>query len=211
MENALVSLVVGSDGSIVIALSLVATIAIVSAVFLFVVLKLVPRGALKDYRVEEVTLNVRGQQIKFIPNADDRLIAYKTWVEIKTRKLGVPFTDDDVVSEVFDSWYEFFGVCRQLLKTFPIQKINHNGGQGIIDNLLSLLNDELRPHLNRWQAEYRKWFREELQKEASKGKSPQIIQQSFPDYDQMMSDLKSVNAEMISFANDLEKIFRRET
>jgi len=211
IENTLASITVAADGTLVIDISVAVYAFVIVGIVLFVVFRLITRGFFKDLFLDEVSLNFRGQEVRFRPNADDRIIAYKTWVEIKTRKLGVVYTEKDVLSEIYDSWYAFFGVSRELLKTFPIQKINHAGGRQTIDILLSILNDELRPHLNSWHARYRKWLLEELEKDVSNGKSPQEIQRAFPEYEQLVFELKLVNSEMINFASELEKIFRRES
>ena len=57
----------------------------------------------------------------------DQEIAYKIWVELSTRKIGIPFEKEyDIIIEIYDSWYEFFKITRDLLKEIPVNKISHS-------------------------------------------------------------------------------------
>ena len=38
-------------------------------------------------------------------------------MELSTRKIAIPFDiENDVIDEVYDSWYNFFSTARELLK-----------------------------------------------------------------------------------------------
>lgn len=68
-------------------------------------------------------LNIHGQKIKLKPNNVTVSVAYKLWVEINTRKIGQEIDySNDVIEEVYNSWYEFFKVTRELLKEIPAAK-----------------------------------------------------------------------------------------
>ena len=59
--------------------------------------------------VSEVNLGIGQNTIKFKYNRKDQEIAYKIWVELNTRKIGLEFERDyDVIVEVYNSWYSFF-------------------------------------------------------------------------------------------------------
>ena len=51
-------------------------------------------------------------------------VRIELWVELNTRKIGLEFDqENDVIVEVYDSWYEYFRVARELIKDLPIEKI----------------------------------------------------------------------------------------
>lgn len=152
------------------------------------------RFKVKNYVIDEVRLGIGKSSISFKPNHDDRKIAYKLWVELSTRKLGLPIDlEEDVIVEVYNSWYAFFGVARELLKEFPISKLDNNNDKDLIEITLELLNDVLRDHLTTWQAKYRKWYSEELKKPNNLGLSPQEIQKNFGNFNELSRSLLEIN------------------
>ena len=116
------------------------------------------------------------------------------WVELNTRKIGLEFDQkNDVIHEVYNSWYAFFTIARDLLKDIPATRLPYS--TELITLTTKVLNDGLRPHLTVWQAKYRKWYG--LQKEDTR--SPQEIQKDFPEYDSLVSDLLQTNSRMIEY------------
>ena len=69
--------------------------------------------------------------------------------------------------------------------------------------ILKILNEELRGHLTKWQARFRKWYKEN---ENIIGEDPQEIQKKYPQYKELVKDLKRVNNNMIIFTEELDKI-----
>lgn len=128
-------------------------------------------------------------------------IAYQLWVELITRKIAIPIEDDDVIVEVYDSWYAAFSSIRDLLKTVPGKCLDD--ASDLIDITAKVLNEGLRPHLTKWQAKYRTWYDCETKDSTD---DPQIIQKQFPEYDELLSDLKKTNQNIINFANKLHEI-----
>lgn len=152
------------------------------------------RFKIKNYDINEVKLGIGVNTISFKPNYDDRKIAYKLWVELSTRKMGLPIDfNEDVIVEVYNSWYAFFGVARDLLKEFPISKLNNDNDKDLIEITMELLNDVLRVHLTTWQAKYRKWYAEELKKSDNLGRSPQEIQRNYENYNKLKEDMLKIN------------------
>ena len=46
------------------------------------------------------------QKLKIKPNYQTKQVAYKLWVEVNTRKLGLPIDENnDVILEIYNSWY----------------------------------------------------------------------------------------------------------
>lgn len=161
-----------------------------------------------EVTIEEMKLGIGENTIKFIPNNKDKEIAYKLWVELSTRKIGIPINEEyDVIYEIYNSWYDFFGITRELLKEYPISKINNESSIKIIFITEKILNQELRNHLTEWQAKFRRWYEIELEKE--KGNNmicPQKIQKEYPEYNVLLDDLKETNEHLINYKNVLYEI-----
>ena len=141
-------------------------------------------------------------------NRETQRIAFAAYAEIATRKVGLPFEEDyDVISEVYDSWYQMFGIIRELIKSIPAHHIaNSKDTKNLVAALMYVLNQGLRPHLTCWQAKYRKWYGRELSLEENNQLSPQEIQQRFPEYKKLTNDLKTTNRKLGDFAHKLQEI-----
>ncbi|WP_123040156.1 hypothetical protein [Cohnella candidum] len=133
-------------------------------------------------------------------------IAWKLYVQLSTRKASIPLDDNDIISEVYDSWYQLFTTTREYLIEMPAKDIEENeNAQKIIALALDVINKGLRPHLTEWQGKYRKWYNEAIQKEEFKGKSPQEIQKKYPHYNELIDDMKIVNTELLKYATQLKR------
>jgi hypothetical protein len=144
------------------------------------------------------------------PDTETRRVAHQAWVEIKSRKVGLPFEEGfDVIIEVYDSWYQLFGVLRDLAKSIPADRLQDcEDTRNLVSLLMRSLNEGLRPHLTKWQAKFRRWYETALASEDNKGKSPQEIQRLYPGYGELVADLCKVSAEFVQFADSLEKIVK---
>lgn len=160
-----------------------------------------------DTEISEEKLGIGSNYIKFKPNKKDKEIAYKLWVELYTRKLGIPLDmENDVIYEVYNSWYEFFRISRNLLKEFPMSKLNNKNSTVIINITIRILNGDLRNHLTKWQAKFRRWYELELENNKESSLSPQDIQKKFPEYNELVKDMKTVNSALVNYVNILHKI-----
>lgn len=173
---------------------IVATIVVVIAIL--ITKKLSRRLAYHSIDVDEVSLGIGNSNIKLKYNKKDQEIAYKLWVELNTRKIGLPYDEDyDVIVEVYNSWYDFFKIARELLKDVPPSRLPFS--TKLITVTTDVLNEGLRPHLTKWQAKYRKWY----DKSSEDPRSPQEIQRDFPEYEELLSDLLTTNKHMIEYKN----------
>lgn len=69
-----------------------------------------------DWEIDEAEIGIGSGKLKLKPNNIDRQIAYSIWVELSTRKIGLQIDpEDDVIAEIYDSWYAFFSVTRELI------------------------------------------------------------------------------------------------
>lgn len=74
----------------------------------------------KNIEIDSAEIGIQGQKITIKPNYINIEIAYKIWVELSTRKVGLPIDfENDVIVEVYKSWYQFFGITRELIKALP--------------------------------------------------------------------------------------------
>ena len=63
-----------------------------------------PKMLKGDIDVNEVELGIGNNKIKIKRNYQTVQIAYKLWVELNTRKLGIKIDEEnDVISEIYDS------------------------------------------------------------------------------------------------------------
>ena len=148
-----------------------------------------------DFEIDTTELGFGDHKVSFKPNNIDRQIAYSIWVELSTRKLGLPIDlDDDVIVEIYDSWYAFFGVTRDLIKDIPVTKFRKDSTRKIVNVSIEILNSGLRPHLTKWQARFRHWYGIEVKSKPDI--CPQDIQKSFPEYDALSADILKVNGRL---------------
>lgn len=175
--------------------------AIVLAAFGVVVWRLCKHLPLyQSLQIDQAELGIGGSKIKLTPNWIDRQIAYKIWVELSTRKIGLPIDlDHDVIVEVYDSWHTFFQVTRELIKDVPVSKFRRHDTEQIVRISIGVLNDGLRPHLTTWQARFRRWYDYELNAESAVGLAPQEIQRAFGKYTELSEDLIRVNGRLMAY------------
>ena len=166
----------------------------------------------RSVEIDQIELGIGDQKVTIKPNLVDMQIAYKLWVEISTRKIGLPIDyNNDVIVEVYDSWYEFFKITRELIKEIPISKIDRSKDtRQLVEMAIAVLNQGLRPHLTTWQAKFRRWYESELENKKSKISSPQDIQKKYKHYAALKTDMEQVNKRLIKYRSKLERIFKDE-
>lgn len=173
---------------------------------IFIVFKFYSKNKTSEWEVDEARLGIGKNSLKLKPNRDDKQIAYKVWVELNTRKIGLEIDEhNDVLVEVYNSWYEFFKITRELLKEIPAHKLQREDTKKLVKLTMDILNYELRPHLTRWQAKYRMWYEHQLKDETS-GKPPQDIQATYPYFSELVADMKNVNKSLIYYKYKLAEM-----
>lgn len=167
---------------------------------------------LSEIVVDEVELGIgTNSNVKLKYDNSDRQIAYKLWVELTTRKIGLKFEDGlDVISEVYDSWYKFFYIARELLKEIPVDKIQEDEKTSLVQVTIQILNKCIRPHLTKWQAKYRKWYTYELENNQKNNISPQEIQKRYEHYDELVAEILEVNKKIEKYSEVLYKISKNK-
>ncbi len=165
------------------------------------------RGRFSHWRVEEAQIDLgRIGHVKIKPSTDDIQIAHRAWIELVTRKAGLAFDkQDDVITEIYDSWYTLFTCMRDLAKEVPADRVrSHEDTRKLLDLLVDALNRGLRPHLTKWQARFRRWYLTRL--DEFPAKSPQQIQKEFPEYEALVSDLEVVNQQLVEYAQFIKRL-----
>ena len=162
----------------------------------------------KAYEIDEAVIGIGDQKVKIKPNYQDMQIAYKLWVELSTRKIGLEIDlDNDVIKEIYDSWYEFFKLTRELIKDIPVSKIRKDEStKELVRIAIEVLNEGLRPHLTKWQARFRRWYNTEIEREENKNLSPQEIQKKYPEYENLTKEMIEVNHQLIEYRKILRQL-----
>ncbi len=135
-------------------------------------------------------------------------VAYQLWVEMTTRKIGLPINlHHDLASEIYDSWYSFFREARSLLKAVPLHR-NPNccAMRQLVRLSHAVLNDGLRPHLEQWQGKFRHWQKGGGDGAQGPGLTPQQAQALFPEWPQLSGDLLAANRKLIGYLGELEAL-----
>ena len=161
--------------------------------------------------IAETQIGKGEQNLSCRPNRIDRQIAYAIWIEASTRKVGLPIDfKDDVIVEVYDSWYKFFGVIRELIKQIPACNLNRDCTKMVLEPSVDVLKLGLRPHLTRGQARFRFWYDNELRKhnigKNEQALDPQTLQARFPDYEELKADMRKVNAMLIAYKDKMHEL-----
>lgn len=185
----------------------IALIVLCSLGFIFWTRRL--RGGLRRYDVVKYTLKAANiGEIEVVPNTDSVRIAYQAWVELKTRKVALPFDEkNDVIVEIYDSYYQVFSRLRDLAKTVPAHRLRDSKDlRELVEIMIKVLNEGLRPHLTVWQAKFRRWYDAALKRDADVGHTPQEIQRGYAEYAALVADLKKVHEETVDYAEFLRRV-----
>jgi hypothetical protein len=169
----------------------------------------------RQFEIDQAEIGVGNHKLSFRPNLTDKQVAYAIWVELSTRKIGLPIDfEDDVIAEIYDSWFEFFSVTRELIKGIPVNRVKRNSTQAIIKLSIEVLNEGLRPHLTKWQARFRGWYDRELKKyddgQAGEILYPQQVQEKFPQYAELKADMERVNAALMRYRAKMKELVLTE-
>jgi hypothetical protein len=169
----------------------------------------------RSFEIDQAEIGVGKNKFRFKPNLTDKQVAYAIWVELSTRKIGLPIDfEHDVISEIYDSWHTFFSVTRDLVKGVPVNQVKRDSTQAIIKLSIEVLNEGLRPHLTRWQARFRRWYERELKKydagDGSEVLDPQQIQSHFPHYVELKEDMERVNHALIRYRSKMRELVLKD-
>jgi hypothetical protein len=186
-------------------------IVILIFIFLIILLLIWKKYSKGDFQMHDLELEISGTpkgKFKIKRNVENLYIANRIYLELITRKAAVMIDEEnDVIYEVYNSWYKLFGILRKEIKNVPGHFLkSHNPTKDLIGLTVTILNEGIRPHLTEYQAKFRKWYESELLDENNKTFTPQQIQNKYPDYPNLIESMKNVNRLLIKYSQDLEKI-----
>ena len=204
----LISLTLSDDWSLSLHISPLPVIfIIVISALLWLILRFYYNRRLTDFVIDSAELGIGSHKVSFKPNSTDRQIAYSIWVELSTRKIGLDIDpENDVISEIYDSWFAFFAVTRELIKDIPVSKVRGSSTSKIIDLSVEVLNEGLRPHLTKWQARFRHWYERQMDNKVDA--EPQELQKKFPAYEELVEDMLAVNKRLIKYRHKMNDLVR---
>lgn len=143
--------------------------------------------------------------ITYETTQEDRIVAWKLYTQLRTRKAALIFDKKhDVIADVYDSLYEIFPTTRDLLTNLPLSEIERD--PSIADLVFRVQNDGIRPHLTKWQAHFRKWWDVAVENPEYKDLSPQEIQRKYPKYQDLVCELETMNLELNKYAEELLRV-----
>lgn len=189
--------------------NLIVQISIWLVVFLIVIVLVYFLVIKKIYRYNLVKLDIKLGNVgsaEFRPNKTDLQIAHKIWTELITRKAAIPIDkENDIIEEIYDSWYALFQKVREFISEIPAELIRKDKStKEIVRIATQTLNEGLRPHLTMWQARFRTWS--SSKKDKMMDMTPQEFQKEYPQYKDLIDDLLNVNAQLMQYAVELKKI-----
>ena len=122
-------------------------------------------------------------------------IANRIYIELVTRKAALPIDEDkDVIDEIYTSWYTLFKIIREEIKNIPGENITANSSaRELIQLTIEILNKGLRPHLTKYQADFKRWYSVEILKDENKNISPQEVQKKYRDFIELIKSMKVSN------------------
>ena len=175
-------------------------------IFVVALIHLLRSGRAPRWRTQEVHFTFGGVAVRLTPDDEVASIAHKAWTELVTRKAGIQVDDDDIVVEVYDSWYSLFRALRQLAKEVPVSALHKSSdAKELLDSLTTVMNEVLRPHLTKHQARFRYWWQATLDSSHS-DVSPQERQREYPQYGELFSEMSEVNRSLIILAETLRRL-----
>ena len=165
--------------------------------------------------------------VVFDTTPTDRIIAWKAYVQLVTRKAALPFDEEhDSIEDVYASLYSLFDMTRDLLSDLPPKTFQKPSRLSTLLSrvflapktsqkpdelstlLLRILNDGLRPHLTRWQSDFRTWIGNARKKDEFMSMSPVGLQKRYPRYSSLVENLKDTNTQLSELADGLYLIAR---
>ena len=143
---------------------------------------------------------------------EDRQCAWEFYVELSTRvavvgKLGdkeAANFDGELWSESMESLYAFFKECRLIMRRFPVGRIKDPRQEHLGRFIHRILENVVRPFLEKWNARFRPWWAK-----ASRGEgSPYELQAGFPERQEFLADWTALRLIMRAASRSLAEQYQ---
>jgi|688.fasta_scaffold471232_2 hypothetical protein len=134
-------------------------------------------------------------------------VAYRIWWELSTRQIALALDpENDVMEEVFNSWYVAFDRIRLHTADLPFgTEAEEMGAVVVLNHAQKLLNGIMRPVLTRWQAEFRAWRAIAVTSGDYVKLRPQELDRKFPKHAALMQDFNKTNDAVIELQEQLRQ------
>ena len=188
---------------------------LLSSVMLYFLIRDLIKRFIKSNKIHNEVVPVKlkytfaGTEVEYSINRNFQNIeiAHRMYVELITRKAAIPIDENDIIVEVYNSWYTLFQTTREELKKLSGEMLLDNQvSKDLIKLLSDILNNGLRPHLTEHQAKFRKWYNNAITLEENKTKTPQEIQSQYDNYQNLFTSMKAVNDLLIEYSKRLDEI-----
>lgn len=143
---------------------------------------------------------------------DDRQCAWELYTELSTRVsvTGKPGDEEcsdfsgELYIESLRSLYKFFQEARSIMRKFPVGKINDNNKEHLGVMINRIMEEVLRPFLEKWQVRYQHWW----DNESNPRVSPLDRQKEFPEIERFLKDWASVRWLMRKVQGELVRVYK---
>jgi hypothetical protein len=143
---------------------------------------------------------------------EDRQCAWELYTELSTRVAVTGKQRDqdctdfngELYIESLGSLYNFFQEARSIMRDFPVGKINGDNRSHLGVMINRMMENVLRPFLEKWQVKYRHWWEEE----SNPRLSPIERQTEFPELEEFLADWSSVRWLMRQVQQELVNVYQ---
>jgi len=158
------------------------------------------------------SLNLGIMQLSAELSDDDRQCAWELYTELSTRVAVTgkiqdsefPDFDGELYIESLESLHKFFLEARTIMRKFPVGKIRGDNKNHLGVMIHRVLNDVLRPFLEKWQSKYRHWW----ESQSNPRLAPLPRQQEFGELKEFLDDWSAVRWLMKEVQKELVAIYQ---
>ena len=142
----------------------------------------------------------------------DRQCAWELYTELSTRVAvtgkSIDLECKDFTGELYieslQSLFKFFQESREIMKKFPVGKLEKTNTSHLGVLIYRVLKDVLRPFLEKWQVEYRHWW----ENKSNPRLAPMERQLEFPRHKKFISDWASLRWLMRKTQKELVEVYK---
>lgn len=143
---------------------------------------------------------------------DDRQCAWELYTELSTRVAVTGKCSDtdckdfqgELYIESLESLYRFFQEARIIMRQFPVGRIHGDNRNHLGVMINRIMEQVLRPFLEKWQVKYRHWW----ENESNPRLSPIERQKEFPELDDFLKDWSAVRWLMREVQKELVTVYK---
>lgn len=142
----------------------------------------------------------------------DRQCAWELYTELATRRAITGKLDDpkckdfdgEIYIESLDSLYRFFQEARGIMRKFPVGRLSASKQDHLGALIYRMMQDVLRPFLERWQGPFRHWW----ENDSDKKLPPFGRQAAYPQLEGMLRDWTTVRWMMRKAQKRLVEVYK---